>query len=305
LSFSVTILGSNSATPAYGRHHTSQYLQIQKHHFLVDCGEGTQGQMSRFKCKPAKIDHIFISHMHGDHYLGLMGLLFTMHLLKRNKNLHIYGPKGLRDIITLQLKYSDSVLNYNIKFHEIDPDNKSLLFEDELVEIHSFPLNHRIPCNGFLFKEKPKPVRINKEKLPSDLSLLQIAMLKRGEDVVDKEGKVIYKNNELTIPPRKSRSYAYCSDTKYDESILPHIKDADLLYHEATFLDEKEVWAGKTFHSTTKQAGTMAAKANVNQLVIGHYSARYKFLDPFLDQTKQYFPNTVLAIEGETIEIED
>jgi len=305
LPFSVKILGSNSATPAYGRHHTAQYIQIQKHSFLLDCGEGTQVQMAKYKCKPLKINHIFISHMHGDHYLGLMGLIFTMHLLKRQKDLHIYGPRGLSEIITLQLKYSDSTLNYNIVFHELDANTQELLFEDDLVEIHSFPLNHRIPCTGFLFREKPKPVRINKEKLPSTLSLQQIAMLKKGEDVVDNKGKLLYKNEELTLPPRKSRSYAYCSDTKYDESILPYIKDVDLLYHEATFLEGKAIWAERTFHSTTDQAGKIATKANVGQLVIGHYSARYKDLTPFLEEAKQYFDNTVLAIEGEAIDIDD
>ncbi len=303
MSFSLTILGSNSATPAYGRHHTAQYLQIQKNTFLVDCGESTQLQLAKYKCKTQKIDHIFISHLHGDHYLGLMGLLFTMHLLKREKELHIYGPKGLSEIITIQLKYSDSTLNYDIVFHELNNLEKQLIFEDSSVEVYCFPLNHRIPCTGFLFKEKLKPVRIDKDKMPANLSLLQIAMLKRGEDVSDEKGNLLYKNSDLTLPPKKSRSYAYCSDTKYDESIIEHIKDVDLLYHEATFLEGKAIWAEKTFHSTTDQAGKIATAANAGKLLIGHYSARYKDLSPFLEETQNYFPETELAIEGEVIDL--
>lgn len=303
MSFSIKILGSNSATPAYDRHHTSQYLNIQKHYFLIDCGEGTQMQLQRYKCRVLKVNHIFISHLHGDHYLGLMGLLFTMHLLKRSSDLHLYGPRGLDEIISLQLKYSDSVLNYNLIFHELNPNVPDLIFEDKILEIHSFPLNHRIPCTGFLFREKPKPVRINKEVLPEDLPLQQIARLKKGLDVEDEDGKLLFKNEELTLPPRKSRSYAYCSDTKYDESIIPIIKHVDLLYHEATFLKEKAIWADKTYHSTTQQAGEIAKAAKVEKLIIGHYSARYKDLKPFLEETKQYFKNTVLAIEGDQIEV--
>lgn len=303
MSFSLTILGSNSATPAYGRHHTAQYLQIQKNTFLVDCGESTQLQLSKYKCKTQKIDHIFISHLHGDHYLGLMGLLFTMHLLKRDKELHIYGPKGLSEIITIQLKYSGSTLNYDLIFHELSSSEKQLIFEDTTAEVFSFPLNHRIPCTGFLFKEKTKSVRLNKNKLPPNLPLLQIAMLKKGEDVYNENGKLIYRNSDLTLPPKKSRSYAYCSDTKYDESIIEHIKNVDLLYHEATFLEGKAIWAEKTFHSTTDQAGKIAEAAKVDKLLIGHYSARYKDLTPFLEETKKYFANAELAIEGEIIDI--
>jgi len=305
LSFALTILGSNSATPAYGRNHTAQYLQIQKDYFLIDCGEGTQMQMSKFKCKPLKLTHIFISHLHGDHYLGLMGLLFTMHLLKRKKDLHLYGPSGLAEIITMQLRHSDSRLNYKIVFHKTDDKGFQQIYENKAVEVWSFPLQHRIPCTGFLFKEKTKPIRINKEKLPDNITLAQIGSLKKGEDVFDGNGNLLHKNKDLTLPPRKSRSYAYCSDTIYDESLVKYIKNADLLYHEATFLDEREKWATKTFHSTTTQAAQIAKNANVGKLIIGHFSARYKELDIFLEQAKQTFPNSVLAIEGSTIEVED
>lgn len=291
--------------PAYGRHHTAQYLHIQKHHFLIDCGEGTQERLKKFHCKPLKINHIFISHLHGDHYLGLMGLLFTMHLLKRTNPLHLYGQRGLQEIITTQLKYSDSTLNYRVLFHELTPGISELLYEDEVVEVRTIPLNHRIPCSGFLFKEKPKPYRINKDKLPENILLQDIAKLKQGIDVTDELGNIIYKKEEFTLPPRKSRVYAYCSDTKYDERILPYINGADLLYHEATFVEEKAEWAEVTYHSTTTQAATIAKMGEVGQLMIGHYSARYRDVTIFMEQAKKIFSNTILAHEGEAIDIPD
>ena len=291
--------------PAYGRHHSAQLLNVQNHYFLIDCGEATQMQLSRYKCKTLRISHIFISHLHGDHYLGLMGLIFTMHLLRRKSDLYIYGQKGLREIITTQLKYSDTVLNYNIQFRQLDPSQPELLFQDNTVEVSSFPLFHRVPCCGFLVKEKPKPLRLNKEKLPPKLSLAHIAQLKKGEDLYDDQGQLLYKNTELTLPPRKSRSYAYCSDTKYEEAIIPHIAGVDLLYHEATFLNAKEMWAAQTFHSTTTQAAEIAKKAEVGQLLIGHYSARYNDLTPFLAEAKAVFDNTKLATEGEAIDVPD
>jgi ribonuclease Z len=305
LPFSLKILGANSATPAYGRHHTAQLLNIGNHHFLIDCGEGTQERLKTYKAKTLKINQIFISHLHGDHYLGLMGLIYTMHLLKRKDDLHIFGQRGLKEIIITQLKYSESRIHYRIHFHELNPEISETLFEDEILLIKSIPLTHRIACSGFLFQEKEKPVRINKAKLPQDISLQNIIRLKNGLDILDDDGNLIYKNTELTLPPRRSRSYAFCSDTKYDASIIPYIKNIDLLYHEATFLADKEEWANLTFHSTTTQAGLIAKSAEVGKLAIGHYSARYKDLSPFLNETQQIFKNTVLAIEGETIDVED
>ncbi|MEO1097220.1 MAG: ribonuclease Z, partial [Bacteroidota bacterium] len=305
LSFELKILGANSATPAYGRHHTAQVLGTQKHQFLIDCGEGTQERLKLFGISPVKIHHIFISHLHGDHYLGLMGIIYTMHLMGRTQDLHIYGQRGLEEIILVQLRYSNSVLNYDIKFQELDPEGINLIFEDKYIEVHSFPLYHRIPCCGFLFREKLKPIRLNKEKLPKDISLTAIGQLKRGEDVIDEEGNLLFKNKDLTLPPRKSCSYAFCSDTRYNENIVPIVKEVDLLYHETTFLKEMKQWAEKTNHSTTIEAAEIATKAKVKQLVIGHYSARYKEVDIFLDETRDAFPNTVLAVEGESIKVED
>jgi ribonuclease Z len=305
LPFILKILGANSATPAYGRHHTAQLLNIGNHHFLIDCGEGTQERLNTYKAKTLKINQIFISHLHGDHYLGLMGLIYTMHLLKRKDDLHLFGQRGLKEIILTQLKYSDSRLNYRIHFHELNPAISETLFEDDTLIVKSIPLTHRIACSGFLFKEKGKPVRINKARLPEDFSLQNIIRLKNGMDIVDDSGNLIYKNSDLTLPPRRSRSYAFCSDTNYDERIIPYIKNVDLLYHEATFLADKEEWATLTYHSTTTQAGRIAKSAEVGKLAIGHFSARYKDLSPFLIETQHIFENSVLAIEGKTIEVED
>ena len=305
MSFSVKILGSNSATPAYGRHHTSQFVTIAQRYFLVDCGEGTQIQMQKFRCHSARIQHILISHLHGDHYLGLMGLLFTFHLMGRKKTLHLYGQKGLQDIISLQLKYSNTHINYPIQFHQLDPDSVNVIFEDNQVEVTSFPLNHRIPCCGFLFREKTKPHRINKEKLPPDMDFTSIQELKKGKDVLNEDGTIKYAAGELTLPPKHSRSYAYMSDTAYNEQNVPLIKEVDMLYHEATFLNVKEEWAHKTFHSTTGQAGRIASKAGVKKLLIGHFSARYKDLTPFLEEVREIFPESYLAIEGETHELQE
>lgn len=303
MSFKLTILGSNSATPAYGRHHTSQLLTVNNQNFLIDCGEGTQERLSKFKNHPYQIDYIFISHLHGDHYLGLMGLLFTMHLMRRTKDLHVFGQRGLKEIIMTQLKYSDSSLNYNIIFKELDPTKSELLLDTKTLEVHSFPLKHRIPCSGFLFKEKAKPFRINKETLPDEFSIINIAKLKKGEDIYNEDGSLAYRNKELTLSPRKSFSYAFCSDTIHTESIIPYIEGVDLLYHEATFLDEKKKWADLTFHSTTKQAASIAKKAAVKQLLIGHFSARYKDLTPFLVEASEVFENTLLAYEGDEIKL--
>lgn len=234
-----------------------------------------------------------------------MGLLFTFHLMGRKKILHLYGQRGLQEIITLQLKYSDTRLNYRIHFHQLDPENPEVIFEDDKVEVTSFPLRHRIPCCGFLFREKTKPHRINKEKLPANMNYAWIQALKRGEDIIDENGKVIHAAKDLTLPPKRTRSYAYLSDTAYDESLVPLIEGVDMLYHEATFLQEREEWAKKTFHSTTGQAGKLASKAQVGKLLIGHFSARYKDLTPFLDEARQEFENTFLAIEGETHDIQE
>jgi len=303
--FAVTILGNNSAVPAFDRHPTSQVVTLDGTNYLVDCGEGTQIQLINYKIRRSKISHIFISHLHGDHYLGLMGLIFTLHLNKRKNDLHVYSHKGLDEIITLQLQYSKSALNYKIVFHQLTPGKKEIIFEDKFVTVETIPLLHKLDCSGFLIREKRKLRRIDKELLPDNLSILQLNKLKAGEDILDDEGNMLYKNEALTLSPRKSRSYAYCSDTQYYETIIEQVKAVDVLYHEATFMEADVDKAAETKHSTVKQAATIALKAGPVRLLIGHFSARYKDLLPVIDEAKRVFPNTYLALEGETFTIED
>ena len=261
-------------------------------------------QLMRYQIQYQRINHIFISHLHGDHYLGLAGLLFTMHLLRREADLHLYAPKGLDEIITLQLKHSKSALRYTIIFHCTDPQSQTQLFEDDALTVESIPLIHKIPCCGFLFREKTKPHRIDKGKLPAGILLQHIVILKSGKNVMDDRSNLLYRNEDYTLPPHHSYSYAYCSDTAYTEKISKQIHAVDLLYHEATFMEDEKDRADETKHSTAKQAAELAKKANVGKLVIGHFSARYKELQPLLDEAQSIFPPTILAIEGETIDLD-
>jgi ribonuclease Z len=305
LSLSLTILGSSGALPAIGRFPTSQYLDIQNRHVLIDCGEGAQMQLSRLSISIQKIDHLFISHLHGDHYLGLMPLLFSMHLNKRTSDLHLYSPPGLNEIITLQLKYSKSVLNYKIVFHAFEPSQIQLLMEDDAITVETIPLRHKLECAGFLFREKEKPRRINKEKLVDGMKPRQIAALKTGADIFDEVGNLLYRNEDLTLAPRPSLSYAYCSDTALNEPMIPQIAQVDLLYHEATFMTSDLNKALETRHSTAAQAAEIARAAQVKKLIIGHFSARYKDLSLVLQEARANFSNTELAVEGETFTLTD
>lgn len=303
MSFQLTILGSSSATPTSQRNPTAQYLTVHDRHFLIDCGEGTQMQLRKYKLKFTRINHIFISHLHGDHYLGLQGLLSSLHLLGCTQDIHLYCPKPLKEIIDLQLLHSDTHLKYTLKYHFLNTNEKELIFEDDKVQVESIPLNHRIPCCGFVFKEKPGLLSIRKEMIEfHGISTKDILRIKKGEDYQTKDGKVI-KNKVLTYPAESLRSYAFCSDTCYDERILPYIKKVSLLYHEATFLKNLEKRALETFHSTAEQAAVIAKKAQVDKLLIGHFSARYKDLKPLLDESKVVFKNTELACEGLVVEL--
>lgn len=305
MSFKITILGSSGAVPAYGRMPSSQFIEVQNHYFLFDCGEGTQLQLTKYNLYLHRIDHIFISHLHGDHYLGLMGLLFTLHLNRRATDLHLYSHKGLDEIILTQLKYSKSSLNYKIIFHTITPGVSEVLFEDHQLIVSTIPLAHKINCSGFLLKEKAKQRRIYKDMLPENFPHWKIPLLKAGEDIYDEAGTIVYKNETLTLSPRKSRSYAYCSDTEYSEAIVQHIQHVDVLYHEATFMTEDIDKARETMHSTAEEAARIALQAQANKLLIGHFSARYKQLDSLLTEAKKHFNNTFLAQEGDTIIIEE
>jgi ribonuclease Z len=304
MTFEITILGSSSATPIYQRHPTAQVLNIHERFFLVDCGEGTLIQMNRFRIKFHRINHIFISHLHGDHYLGLMGLLSTMHLQGRTVPLHLHAPNDLKEIIDIQLRYSQTTLRYKILFHPVNPSTSELIHEDDDVEVRTIILNHRIPCTGFLFSEKQKQRKLIREKLEEkNIPVSAYGDLKNGKDYVDENG-IRIPNAELTNDPRLPRSYAFCSDTLYSEQIIPQIREIDLLYHEATFMNDKLDRAAETFHTTAAQAAAIAVKAHVKRLIIGHFSARYKNLYPLLEEAKAIFENTTLALEGDRFSIE-
>jgi ribonuclease Z len=303
LSFALTILGSSGALPAYGRFPSSQYLTIQNRHFLIDCGEGAQMQLMKYQIPVHRINHIFISHLHGDHYLGLVGLLFSMHLQKRTAALHLYSQKGLDEIILLHLKYSKSTLNYTIQFHLFEPDQPVVLFEDEALTVETIPLIHKLPCAGFLFREKQKPFRIDKQKLLPDMKLQHIVLLKTGADVYDDNHNLLYRNSDFTLPPTPSYSYAYCSDTAWNEGMITQLQHVTMLYHEATFMEDERDKAIETKHSTTLDAARMAQQTHAGKLLIGHFSARYRELEPVLAEARTLFANTELAIEGNTFEL--
>ncbi len=297
MSLQLQIFGISAATPAYGRHQSAQYMQVGKYHILIDCGDGTQYQLLRHKVSIQKIDYILISHLHGDHYLGLMGLLFTMSLNQRSKYLHIFAPFGLKDIIEAQLNVANSTLNFEFEVHEINTFESQVLVEKDALMIRNFPLDHRIPCMGFRVDEVYSKRKLKKEKLPMNLSPDQLKALTKGEDIQDTSGQLI-KNESLTYPLEKSKSYAYCSDTCYSEAILDAIQGVDLLYHEATFLQEHAERAAQTKHSTAHDAAKIATLAKANKLIIGHFSSRYKELGSFLIEAQEYFENCELAEEG-------
>jgi ribonuclease Z len=297
--FELTILGCSSATPTSDRYPTAQALQVAGRFFLIDCGEGAQMQVRRYGIKFQRINHIFISHLHGDHYLGLMGFISSLHLLGRTNELHIHSQEELREIVEIQLKHSNTRLNYPVIWHPLSYDKSELIFEDDHVSVETIILNHRIPCCGFLFREKPHLRKLRKEKLAQySIPIEWLHRIKLGEDFVMDNGKVI-PNKEITDDPPAPRSYAYCSDTRYKEALTEQIKGVDLLYHEATFLHDRLERAKETYHSTAKEAGKIAQMAGVKKLLIGHYSARYRDLQPHLKEAKTEFENTQLAIEGE------
>ena len=299
----LTILGCHSATPRENKHTTSQLLEVHGKLFLIDCGEGTQMQLRKAKVKFARIQHIFISHLHGDHFYGLVGLISTFRLLGRNTPLHIYGPEGIKEIITLQLKLANSWTDYPLYFHELSSSKSEVLYQDETVSVITLPLDHRVYTNGFLFSTKAIKRKINREAI-KDLALspFHFNQLQQGLSITLADGSSV-KNRDLTLDPDPPKKYAYCSDTAYYEDLVPLIKGVDLLYHEATFLDELKERARQTMHSTAKEAATIAKKARVGKLIIGHYSQRYYDLDPLLNEAQEIFPETFLAIEGKIFDV--
>ena len=300
MSIELKILGSNSAAFAHNRHHTAQFLRVQNTYFLIDCGEGTQLLLKKNNIKFSKVNNIVISHLHGDHYYGLIGLLSTLHLYGRKSTLRLFGPPGLAEIISLQLKYSTTSLSYNIDFIEWQPGKSEEIYEDRFITVTTFPLDHRIPCSGFIFREKKKRRRINKRVVNKQLTPLQVNALKDGEDAVDRDGNVLYKWEEATYPPQPSHAYAFCSDTRYIPQLHERLTDVNLMYHEATFSEDMRERAGLTYHSTAKQAAEVAKAANAKKLILGHFSTRFKDLTPLLEEAKAVFENTELAVEGTT-----
>jgi len=294
----VSILGCYSATPRTITNPTSQVLEINNQMYLIDCGEGTQVQLRKHKIKFSRINQIFISHLHGDHFFGLIGLISTFSLLNRPNDLHIYGPKGIKEIILLQIKLSKSYTKYNLFFHELESNQSELIFEDDKIAVYTIPLKHRVYTNGFLFKEKPGLRRINIEAATEqNIDVCYFNKLKQGSDLKQEDGTFI-KNGTVTFDPLPTQSYAFCSDTVYNEEIIPLIENVDVLYHESTFLEQDIEKCIPTGHSTAIQAATIAKKANVKNLILGHYSTRYSDINLFKKEADMVFEPTFLADDG-------
>lgn len=301
--FTLTILGTSSAVPTSSRYTSAHILNVCEHFFLIDCGEATQIRLRQLQIPFSRINHIFISHLHGDHFFGLFGLISSFQLLHRENDLHIYAHKELKHIIQTVLALNNDDLPFSIIYHDLPVNKYKCIYENEQASFFAFPLKHRIPTCGFLVKEKPQPLKIIKEKISEyNLSIKDILRIKNGDTYITIDGKEI-PNSELTFPPSHLRSYAYCSDTSYNEAIIPFIKDIDLLYHDATFSEKHKSRSVITGHSTAKEAATIAKLAHVKKLVIGHYSVRYKDLNPLLKEATAVFPNTVLAMEGLSIQL--
>lgn len=298
----LTILGCYAATPRTLTNPTSQVLEIKNRLFLIDCGEGTQVQLRKNKLKFSKINHVFISHLHGDHFFGLIGLISTFALLGRTNDLHIYGPKGVKEIINLQLKLSNSWTNYQLFFHELESKESEIIFEDDKVIIKTIPLKHRVYTNGFLFQEKIGERKLDLNSVQNfEIETCYYQNIKNGKDISLDDGRIIA-NSKLTYDPDPALSYAFCSDTRYNEDIIPIIKDVSVLYHECTFLDSEENLAFKTMHSTAKEAARIALKANAQKLILGHYSTRYDNIDLFKEEAETIFPEVLLADDGKSFE---
>ncbi len=300
MKFELTILGTNAAVPYRDRFLSGQVLNIHEQLFLIDCGEGTQLRLRDLGIKKSKIDHIFISHLHGDHVFGLFGVLTSLAMESRKRRLTVYGPKGIEELVMTTFRLTNYKSAFKIDIVEVDHSGETQLIDNKGITVNSFPLKHRVPCVGYVFKEKLMERAMIAEKITAlNIPFTDIKAIKQGADFVNTEG-VIFPNAELTLPPSKPRSFAYCSDTAYDEAIATHIYGVDLLYHETTFLNDMAAQAAITGHSTALQAGQMAKLAHVGQLVTGHYSSRYDNLNPILAEVKQAFENAVLGIDGET-----
>ncbi|MDR2065779.1 MAG: ribonuclease Z [Prevotellaceae bacterium] len=303
MNFKITILGSSSASPTTNRFQTAHAINIHERFFLIDCGEGAQIQMMRNNINFTGINHIFITHLHGDHIFGLYGLLSTLSLYNRTHELHIYGFRMLEYVLNDFLKYFGSEFKYEIVFHAVNVRQNKVIYEDKNITVETVPLKHRVPCCGYLFKEKVPKLNIRKEMIERyKLSLAEITRIKEGCDLICENGSII-PNEKLAYSPYTPRSYAFCSDTGYSKKIADIVKNADLLYHEATFAHESLKTAKQTGHSTAMQAAEIAKQANVKKLIIGHFSSRYKDMNPLLNEARSIFPETYLANENDVFEI--
>ncbi len=303
MKFAVTVLGSGSARPTPERLTSAHVLNVHEHLFLIDCGEGAQISMLKYGIEMMKIEHVFISHLHGDHYFGLIGLLNSMHLLSRKRTIHIYSFSELEEIIRIQLHVAATTLSFPLVFHFLDSENPAQILDNKYVTVNSFPLKHRIPACGFLFTEKKRSRNIKREFVQNHkISLDWFPRILAGEDYIDENG-VVYPNHEIVRIPAVSRSYAYCSDTAFDSSIVSHVRNVSILYHEASFTDEHEDIASQKYHSTARQAALIAHEASVSQLMIGHFSPRYKNSDVLMQEARQIFTDTIEARDGLTVEI--
>ena len=303
MQFKLTLLGTNSATPAYDRFTSAQVLEVQGHAYLIDCGEGAQIRMQQYGIKKGRINQIFISHLHGDHINGLIGFLTSIALNGRIEPIEIFAPKGLAELLRAYDALTGGGLPYPCLFHDLDTASHQILFEDQLISVSSIPLDHRVPCSGFLFKEKERPRKIKSNLIDEyQIPYTAISGIKAGADWENPQGSII-SNEVLTEAPVPARSYAYCSDTAYTESILPIIEGVDLLYHEATYCEDGASLAKERGHSTAKEAATIAQKAAVKQLVLGHYSSRYKSLSQFQIEANAVFPDTIIGHDGMVLEI--
>jgi len=303
MSFRLTILGTSSALPTSDRYPTAHVLNVHERLFLIDCGEGTQMQMRRYRMRFGKINHIFISHLHGDHFFGLYPLLSTFNLMGRKTKLHLYAPAPAEELISRHMADFDIHLAYELVVHTLAGRSLRQILDDKRVEVFSFPLRHRITSYGFLFREKIADRNIIREKIPlHNLTIAEISRLKKGHDVIRESGEVIV-CNEVTVEPRSPVSYAFCSDTGYFTKLSSYVKGVDLLYHEATFGDDNEALAKKTGHSTARHAATVAREAGATKLLLGHFSARYRSTEVLEEEARQIFANTESAHEGNTYDI--
>ena len=300
----LTILGFNSAIPTVNSSPTAQFLEMEERAFLIDCGEGTQVQLRKAKARFSKINHIFISHLHGDHCFGLPGLIASFRLLGRETPLHIYAPKGIKEMLETIFRITETHKGFELIYHELESKKSVKIFEDNRLEVFTIPLNHRIYCNGYLFREKPKERHLNMKEIAKypEIETCDYHHLKLGKDFILSDGYVL-KNEVLTTEPTKSVSYAFCSDTRYLETILPIIENVDVLYHEATFLHELKEMADYTGHTTALEAARIARKANVGKLILGHFSNRYHDLNVFTDEAREVFANTFLPKALEAVKI--